>query len=88
MTDYPDYPTQVAARRLALLRGEADYVARRDALNAALDATGLTAVQTAELRLINEELDALDASREQEARDEAYAESAEYDPRYDNPREW
>lgn len=88
-----NFATEVARRRIAQLPTEAAYEARRDDLFAALSGSGLTPVGLAEYRLICEALDDLDAAREQEARDEAFAESAwlraaEYDARMDDPREW
>jgi hypothetical protein len=92
MTDHA-FTTEVARRRVDQLPTEAAYEERQRVLAEQLAATGLSAVQTAELRLISEALDELDATREQEARDEMYAESAwlraaesaGYD---DDPRGW
>lgn len=88
-----DFATQVAQRRVDRLATEQQFVERQAELQAALDSTGLSAVQTAELRIISADLDALDASREREYESETAAESAwlraaEYDPRMDDPREW
>jgi hypothetical protein len=83
----------IARRRVDALLLEDDYYSRRDALRAELEAHGLSAVATAELRLLEEECTGIDAAHAAQQESEIQAENAwlraaEYDPRMDDPREW
>lgn len=66
----------IARRRIESLRNEEEFYARRDALRRELVERGLSAVATAELRLLEEDLTALEEARAAEAEAEIWAEGA------------